>query len=185
MLSLRAGLTIRRAALFLSLAVPALASWPAVAGQDMMPVPAVYFSPDGGATDAIVREIDRARSQILVQAYSFTSAPIARALAAAVGRGVKVGIILDARNTGSHYSIADYAVHAGIPVWLDGQHAIAHNKVMIIDNNTVITGSFNFTKAAEYKNAENLLVLRSPALARLYLDNWQRHRAHSIPYQGR
>jgi len=50
--------------------------------------------------------------------------------------------------------------HAGIPVYIDLKDAIAHNKFMIIDRNTLITGSFNFTKAAEGKNSENLLILK-------------------------
>ena len=56
---------------------------------------------------------------------------------------------------------------------------------MIIDKQTVITGSFNFTKAAEEKNAENLLIIKSKELASYYLDNWQKHRQHSERYQGR
>jgi len=58
-------------------------------------------------------------------------------------------------------------------------HAIAHNKIIIIDRQVVITGSYNFTKAAEGKNAENLLVIRSKALAGKYIINWQEHRGHA------
>ena len=56
---------------------------------------------------------------------------------------------------------------------------------MVIDKATVITGSFNFTMAAEEKNAENLLIIRSKELASYYIDNWLKHREHSQPYQGR
>lgn len=56
---------------------------------------------------------------------------------------------------------------------------IAHNKVMVIDGQTVVTGSFNFTKAAEENNAENLLIIRDLGLAKLYMENWERHRGHS------
>jgi hypothetical protein len=56
---------------------------------------------------------------------------------------------------------------------------------MIIDGGIVITGSFNFTKQAETNNAENLLVIRSPEVAKKYADNWQVHNAHSDPYAGR
>ena len=145
----------------------------------------VYFSPDGGATDAIVNEIGKAKSEVLVQAYSFTSAPIARALVDAHKRGVHVEIILDKSQRSERYSSADFTAHAGIPTYIDAQHAIAHNKIMIIDGETVVTGSFNFTKAAEQKNAENLLILKSRELARLYIDNWQAHRKHSEEYIGR
>ena len=78
-------------------------------------------------------------------------------------------------NRTTHYSAATFLTHAGIPVWIDVQHAIAHNKVMIIDGNTVLTGSFDFTKAAEQQNAENLLTIRDAALAEQYTANWQKH----------
>ena len=145
---------------------------------------AVYFSPDGGCTRAIVAELKKARSNILVQAYSFTSAPIAKALIEAHKRGVQVRAILDKSQVTEKYSSADLLAHSDIPVLIDWEHAIAHNKVMIIDGEVVITGSFNFTKAAEEKNAENLLVIRDVVLAGKYADNWQIHAAHSKPYEG-
>jgi phosphatidylserine/phosphatidylglycerophosphate/cardiolipin synthase-like enzyme len=70
-------------------------------------------------------------------------------------------------------------------VKIDAQQAIANNKVMIIDGETVITGSFNFTKAAEESNAENLLVIRDRKLAERYIKNWQEHERHSEAYVGR
>ena len=69
-----------------------------------------------------------------------------------------------------------------MPVWIDAQHAIAHNKIMVIDDATVITGSFNFTKAAEEHNAENLLIIHDPALAARYTENWNQHLGHSQQY---
>ena len=139
----------------------------------------VYFSPNSGGTVAIVREIDRARSEILVQAYSFTSAPIAEALRKAHRRGVRVEVILDKSQKTRKYSSATFLENAGIPTFIDHRHAIAHNKIILVDRTVVITGSFNFTKAAEEKNAENLLIIRSKELARPYLENWRRHREHS------
>ena len=73
----------------------------------------------------------------------------------------------------------------GIPVKIDAKHAIAHNKVMVIDDQTVITGSFNFTKAAEEQNAENLLVIYDKVLAAKYVGNWQTHAEHSEAYQAK
>ncbi|MGD0886318.1 MAG: phospholipase D family protein [Thermodesulfovibrionales bacterium] len=108
----------------------------------------VYFSPYGGCTDAIVKEISNANSEILVQAYSFTSKDIAKALVDAKKRGLHVEIILDKNNRSQRYSAADFTFNMGIPTYIDAQHAIAHNKIIIIDGETVITGSFNFTKAA-------------------------------------
>jgi phosphatidylserine/phosphatidylglycerophosphate/cardiolipin synthase-like enzyme len=56
---------------------------------------------------------------------------------------------------------------------------------MITDRETVITGSFNFTKAAEEKNAENLLVIKSKELAGIYIDNWKKHLERSVRYEAR
>jgi phosphatidylserine/phosphatidylglycerophosphate/cardiolipin synthase-like enzyme len=139
----------------------------------------VYFSPNNGATEAIVREIHQARSEIRVQAYSFTSAPIADALLKAHKRGIKVEVILDKSQKTQKYSSSTFLMNARIPTYIDARHAIAHNKIIIVDQLVVITGSFNFTKAAEDKNAENLLIIRSKELAKQYLTNWWRHRDHS------
>jgi phosphatidylserine/phosphatidylglycerophosphate/cardiolipin synthase-like enzyme len=142
----------------------------------------VYFSPRGGCTDAIIEEIDQAKSEVLVQAYSFTSAPIGKALLKAYKRGVKVEVVLDKSQRTARYSSATFFSNARIPTFIDARHAIAHNKIMIIDRQTVITGSFNFTKAAEENNAENLIIIRSKELAGIYLENWQRHKDHSQGY---
>jgi phosphatidylserine/phosphatidylglycerophosphate/cardiolipin synthase-like enzyme len=145
----------------------------------------IYFSPHGGCTDAIVKEISKAKSEILVQAYSFTSKEIAKALVDAHKRGVHVETILDKSNKSKKYSAADFTHNMGIPTFIDAEHAIAHNKIMVIDKETVITGSFNFTKAAEERNAENVLILKNKELAKIYIDNWKKHRSHSEEYRGR
>jgi phosphatidylserine/phosphatidylglycerophosphate/cardiolipin synthase-like enzyme len=144
-----------------------------------------YFSPKGGVTDDTIREIDSAKSEVLVQAYYFTSAPIGKALVDAHNRKVRVEVILDPSQVkpDGQYCSAKFFFDAGIPVYSDSAHQIAHNKVMIIDRATVITGSFNFTRTAEESNAENLLVIPSKELAAKYLDNWQKHRLHSQKYE--
>jgi phosphatidylserine/phosphatidylglycerophosphate/cardiolipin synthase-like enzyme len=83
------------------------------------------------------------------------------------------------------YSSADFLANQGVPVVIDVNHAIAHNKVIVIDGETVVTGSFNFTKAAQEKNAENLLIIRDSTLAAQYAQNWETHRQHSQAYVGR
>ena len=148
------------------------------------PTGSVYFSPHGGCTDAVVRELDRAQSRVLVQAYSFTSAPIAEALVNAHRRHVRVEVVLDKSQRTEKYSSATFIFNNGIRCYIDAQHAIAHNKVIVIDGHTVLTGSFNFTRAAEENNAENLLVIDDPDLAAKYAANWQAHRQHSEPYSG-
>ena len=97
-------------------------------------------------------------------------------------RGVKVQVILDKSQRTERYSSATFIKNAGIPVWIDAKHAIAHNKVIIIDSAVVVTGSFNFSKATEERNAENLLIINSPELAKVYTANWEQHRLHSEDY---
>ena len=142
----------------------------------------VFFSPKGGCTEAVVENVGKAKLTILVQAYSFTSAPIAKALVDAAKRGVKVQVILDKSQRTEKYSDADFLLHEGVPTFIDAKHAIAHNKIIIIDSHKILTGSFNFTKAAEENNAENLLVIDDAALAKKYTENWQSHLGHSEPY---
>jgi phosphatidylserine/phosphatidylglycerophosphate/cardiolipin synthase-like enzyme len=145
----------------------------------------VYFSPNGGCTDAILSQINQAKTEILLQAYSFTSKPIAQGLIRAQKRGVRISAVLDKSNRSQKYSAATFLKNKEIPVFIDDKHAIAHNKIMIIDNRVVITGSFNFTAAAENKNAENLLILDDlPDLTRAYRENFQNHLRHAVPYLG-
>ena len=145
----------------------------------------VFFSPRGGCTEAVVHELNGARASIFIQAYSFTSAPIAKAIIDAAKRGVKVEAVLDRSNRTDKYSAATFLRNQACDVRIDAKHAIAHNKIMIIDERVVLTGSFNFTKQAEDSNAENLLVFRgNPDLVAKYLANFRLHQAHSEPYDG-
>jgi phosphatidylserine/phosphatidylglycerophosphate/cardiolipin synthase-like enzyme len=142
----------------------------------------VNFSPNAGAEKAIVKEIDQAKSSINIQAYSFTSEQIGAALLAAHTRGVKVNGILDRENLGNPHSLLRPLSAAGLDFYLDGIHAIAHNKVMIIDDAVVITGSYNFTRAAQEKNAENSLIIKDKSIASQYSTNWLFHKDHSHHY---
>ena len=130
------------------------------------------FSPQGHCTDRIVSAIERAESSILVMAYSFTSPPIAQALTNAFERGVNVKVLIDKSQLKGKYSQLSFLFQRGIPILIDDVVGIAHNKVMIFDERYVLTGSFNFSQAAETKNAENLLLIDDPALAKIYKENW-------------
>lgn len=158
----------------------------ALSGTELVPnnTPAkVFFSPNGGCAEGIIKELDTGAREILVQACSFSSTPIGNALVNAQKRGVKVEIIFDNdEQKKQNYRTAKVLSKSGIAVYLDGDHASAHNKVIIIDRETIITGSFNFIYAAETKNAENVLVIKSPVLAGLYAENWYAHRKHSSKY---
>ncbi len=145
------------------------------------------FTPGDDAAGLIVEAIRRAKKQVLVQTYSFTHQDIAQALVDAKRRGIDVQVIADQRQmetiaTGK----IEWLAEQGVPLWIDSEHAAAHSKVMVIDNGlpevAVITGSFNFTHAAQHRNAENLLILRgNPNLAEAYAANWRRHKIHSLP----
>lgn len=147
----------------------------------------VLFTPGDDGAGEIAAAVRQARRQVLVQAYSFTHAGIAHALLEAHRRGVDVRIIADREQAEQmEHSLLPGLVRAGLPIWLDGAHQSAHNKVMVIDAGLpsvqVITGSFNFTRAAQYKNAENVVFIGgSTALAQQYVVNWQRHLAHAQP----
>ena len=97
-------------------------------------------------------------------------------------RGVDVIVVLDKSNRTQRSSVAELAQRAGIPTLIDDRHAIAHNKIMIIDDRIVITGSYNFSRAAEKSNAENLVIIESAPIARKYQQNWQKHHQHSKPF---
>lgn len=135
----------------------------------------VCFTLAERCTDLIVEAINQAKKQILVQAYSFTSVPIAKALLKAHKQGVQVNVILD-RSQYRHrgFSSAKLFLDYQVPVWIDDEPAIAHNKVMVIDSTIVITGSFNFTRAAEERNAENVILIKDKGLAKRYIANWNR-----------
>lgn len=139
----------------------------------------VYFSPSGGCTEAILKAISHARSEILIQAYSFHSPSLAQAMIIAHRRGVKVELIMDKSERQEGLTPPTEMANAGIPVYLDGVHAIANNRIIIIDKKTILTGSFNFNTASEQMNAENLLILEAEELAMIYRNNWLKHRKHS------
>lgn len=131
------------------------------------------FSPRQGATELVVETIEEAKEVIHVAAYSFTSDPIAEALVNAQKRGVEVKVILDKSQRKSPHSNYNYLKEQGVPVRINSHYAIMHNKFMVIDRKMVELGSFNYTKAAEEKNAENVLVVRhSPQVVKDYSRQW-------------
>ncbi len=148
----------------------------------------VAFSPWDNAEGMVADAIRQARAQILVQAFSFTSRALAHALITAKKRGVDVLVLADREQTfSSEASRIPELAQAGIAVMLEVGYQSAHNKVMVIDADSedaaVITGSYNWTYAAQFKNAENVLILRhNPDIANAYAANWRRHYADSLPY---
>ena len=142
--------------------------------------PSICFSPKGGCEALVVKAIRSASHSIRVAAYSFTSRPIAQALMDAYDNGVDVQAVIDAGQETAKSSQAPIVKKYGIPLRYDHVHAIMHDKYLVIDDEAVETGSFNFTNAAENNNAENARVdWCAPALARLYAKDWDKHWGHS------
>jgi phosphatidylserine/phosphatidylglycerophosphate/cardiolipin synthase-like enzyme len=139
----------------------------------------VGFAPDGAAARLVDAAIDGARTSVKVAAYAFTSTDIARRLAAAQTRGVKVEMLVDATET-RNLSARGYANHAmqtvlqaGIPVRAVSAYKTSHDKYLVVDNESVETGSFNYTSAAT-KNSENALWIAScPSIAQAFMRHWQ------------
>lgn len=168
---------------------PLLLSLPASAQGSAPATVSVCFTPGPvSCAEVIADRVDGAQTKVRVQAYWLTSPVILRAITAAKRRGLDVEAILDKtqdRTTSarSHYTGATYLANAGIPVWIDDAPAIAHNKVIVLDATTVITGSFNFTKSADNRNAENVVVLDSPEVAGWFSQNWEFRRAASRRFE--
>jgi phosphatidylserine/phosphatidylglycerophosphate/cardiolipin synthase-like enzyme len=148
------------------------------------------FTPGDRIDNLIIAAIAAAKREVLVNAYSFTQRRISGALVAARKRGVSVQVIADSQQAATlPQNVLLELVKGGVDVWLDSNYQAAHNKVVIVDadtaNATTITGSYNFTVAAQWHNAENIVILRdNREVARAYRDNWLRLKAHATPWPG-
>ena len=132
------------------------------------------FSPEQGATDLVVKTIASAKAKIRVASYSFTSQPVTDALIAAHDKGVEVELVADGSDRKGRGTKISQLAADHIPTRYNDQFAIMHDKFIIIDDQTVELGSFNYTSAAEHKNAENVLVLHDvPDIAKRYSTQWQ------------
>jgi phosphatidylserine/phosphatidylglycerophosphate/cardiolipin synthase-like enzyme len=139
---------------------------------------AIYFTPPAGSAGGLIKHIDASKKTIKVMAYGFTAIPLSEALVKAHRRGVKVQLLQDEKSAGNNSDAVNQLIAAGIEVRSDGKHAIQHNKVMLLDDDIVITGSYNFTKSAVVRNAENIIILKSDYAAKRYADNWVAHWGH-------
>jgi phosphatidylserine/phosphatidylglycerophosphate/cardiolipin synthase-like enzyme len=113
------------------------------------------------------------------------AAMIAQALLTAHKHGIDVKIVLDKSQATATYSSATLLANVGIPVRIDQQYAIMHDKFMVIDDETVETGSFNFTQSASNMNAENVIVLHDAAVAKRYAQEWDKLWAESVEMKAR
>lgn len=151
----------------------------------------VAFSPNEGAEELVIKAIDSSRREIRGLAYSFTNPPITEALLRAKKRGVHISWVVDKKSStvedrsGKARAALSALANAGCEVRLIDRFPIHHDKVMIIDQQTVELGSFNFSSAAAHKNSENVLVnWNNPKLAQVYLQHFDRNYQLSQPFQS-
>lgn len=124
------------------------------------------FSPNGGVQNEIINEIRSAKKTVSMAAYTLTAPKIVLELEASYLRGVIVKVLTDKNQSNMPFNF---------PSKVEKKHSIMHNKIIIIDDMTVITGSYNFTQAAEYKNAENILIIKEcPNISRAYKEEFTR-----------
>jgi phosphatidylserine/phosphatidylglycerophosphate/cardiolipin synthase-like enzyme len=178
------------AALWLAPGVPAQAFQSAPSILQAQGTVQAAFAPWDDVEGLIIGALADAHREILVQAYLLTSKKIVDALRQAQQRGVKVSVLLDAKQA-ARLPIAQKQKAAlrdsGIAVWGETGYTNAHNKVIVIDAGSadaiLITGSYNFTWSAQHKNAENILIVRGNLpLAARYATNWERHRRNAVLY---
>jgi len=133
---------------------------------------AVFFSRVDNPQAAIVRALDGARQTVHIAMYYFTDAKLAEAVVRARQRGVQTYVYLDRSQVDQQHSQARYLAARGVPVRISSNPAIMHNKFAVIDGSTVITGSYNWTKAAWQRNDENLLIIHRPEVAQRYMQRF-------------
>jgi phosphatidylserine/phosphatidylglycerophosphate/cardiolipin synthase-like enzyme len=134
----------------------------------------VYFSPEDGVAKHVLQHLVAAKKSIHFMTFSYTADAIADTMIAKLKAGLTVRGVFEAQNAGGSGADFNRLKQGGVDVLEDGNCYILHHKVIVIDERTVITGSYNFTSSAERDNDENLVIVDDPALARAYLDEFQR-----------
>lgn len=129
-------------------------------------------SPGDDCAGRVAVEIGRARQSVDVFAYDFTERRIAATLVAVFQSGVAVRILADSGAITERGGVLLTLRGKNLPIYIDGAAGLQHNKVMIIDGHTVLTGSLNWTVAANQRNAENLLIIKDRVIAGQYEANF-------------
>ncbi len=134
----------------------------------------VYFCPIDYCAGAVKNELSNAKASILFAAYSFTHPEIANELILKAAGGISVSGVFEKSTAGSSYSKDNVLAENGVNVRLEASRRLMHHKFFVIDNETVITGSFNPTRNAAERNDENLIIIRDSAIASLYAGEFLR-----------
>jgi phosphatidylserine/phosphatidylglycerophosphate/cardiolipin synthase-like enzyme len=142
----------------------------------------IYFASEGPVIDEILAEITDADSTIHFMVFSFTRDDLGQALLDAAERGVTVEGVFETTGSETRFSEMSRLFCAGLDVRQDGNPGILHHKVFIIDDDTVVTGSFNFSNNAVESNDENLVIIQEPDIAALFLQEFERmQQISSVP----
>lgn len=150
----------------------------------MLPSAEVRFAPKGGCQDAVVRELRRARCEVLVLAYRFCGEALVAALVDAKKRGANVEVILDAGNEKDRQSDLKALAEQGLDLVVDPSHPETLAQTIVIDGRTVVTGSYDFSPRGDEECAADVVILRGqPELAASYRQHFLAHKEHARPAQ--
>lgn len=134
-----------------------------------------FFSPDDGVADHLYEILADATDSIYFMAFSFTTDDLGEVIRAQAENGLDVAGVMEEQqvnsNIGTEY---DLFKQAGLKVFLDGNEGQMHHKTMIIDGQIVVTGSYNFSRSAETRNDENLIVIYNKQIADFFMGEFQR-----------
>ncbi len=134
----------------------------------------IYFSPEDDFEQRLLSLMESAKKSIDFLAFAFTSKPLADALKKKFENGIKIRGVYDKRwNSSSKYSTYNSLLSYGLNVKLDGNNQTLHDKIFIIDDKTVVTGSYNFTNKANEANNENAIVVHNSEFASRYEDEFE------------
>ena len=122
----------------------------------------------------LLKLIDSARETIDIAIYSFTDDDLGKAVVRAFRRGVRVRVIMDTSQPKARGGEYRRLTQAGIPVLVEEEPGLMHHKFMVIDGETVVTGSYNWSAAADDRNFENAIVVRDPEVARAFTEEFER-----------
>lgn len=135
-----------------------------------------YFGSEKEISLIISRRVARAQSEILFMAFAFTDEQIGEALLGRADSGVIVRGVFERVGSDtpfSYYTPLAQARLANVAVRTDGNPQVMHHKVFIIDRNTVIFGSFNFSDNANRRNDENVVIVHDPTFASYFLEEFE------------
>jgi phosphatidylserine/phosphatidylglycerophosphate/cardiolipin synthase-like enzyme len=133
-----------------------------------------YFAAEDGVVNHILDTIKTAKKSVYFLAFSFTQDDIGKAIEDKAKAGLAVGGVFETTGSNTPYSEYGKMKKAGLDVYTDGNPWVMHHKVIIIDEQTVIFGSFNFSDNANTQNDENILIINDPVLAKAFKAEYDR-----------